>query len=57
MIAKESRFNDDGCYRYILTKGNNSELVNRVISSRPYWVQLDPTQVTAFHFKYAQVSR
>ena len=38
MIAKESRFNDDGYYRYILTKGNNSDLVRRVINSRPYWV-------------------
>lgn len=32
---------DDGMYRYLILKGNNSNLVKRVLETREYWVELE----------------
>ncbi len=31
--------------KYIITKGNNSGVVKRVVDSRPWWVELPPTSL------------
>lgn len=32
---------DDGMFRYQILRGNNSNLVKRVLETREYWVELE----------------
>ena len=42
-MSKENKpmIADDGMYRYQILKGNNSNLVKRVLATREYWVELE----------------
>jgi hypothetical protein len=44
-------------YRYLILKGNNSNLVKRVLETREYWVELEQQHLTLFSFKWAPVSK
>lgn len=43
-------------YKYIMLTGNNSDVVKRVMDSRPSWAQIKSSQ-TLYNFKWAPVSR
>lgn len=40
-------------YRWLLAKGNNSELVKRVMLTRPSWVLMQPDKTSLFDFKWS----
>ena len=48
---------EEGMYRYSLIKGNNSNLVKRVLDTRDHLVELDQPHLTLYSFKWAPVSR
>ena len=58
-MSKENKpmIADDGMYRYLILKGNNSNLVKRVLETREYWVELEQQHLTLFSFKWAPVSK
>ena len=58
-MSKENKptIAEDGNYRYNIIKGNNSNLVQRVLESRDYWQELEEKHLTLFSFKWAPVSR
>ena len=59
-MSKENRQmqqQDDGIYRYSLIKGNNSQLVKRVLDTREHMIELDQPHLTLYSFKWAPVSR
>jgi hypothetical protein len=39
-------------YRWLLAKGNNSDLVKRVMLTRPSWVLMQPDKTSLFDFKW-----
>jgi len=43
-------------YRFILLKGNNCTLVNRVMETRPYWNKIDSIKTSLFDFKWSPFS-
>jgi|LauGreDrversion4_2_1035121.scaffolds.fasta_scaffold284338_1 hypothetical protein len=48
--------NDPKCYRYILMRGNNHPLVQRVMDSRPSWSLITNSNTTMFDFKWTPYS-
>ena len=42
-------------YRFAIVKGNNSNIIRRVLQTRPWWVEV-PHDSALFHFKWAPVS-
>ena len=50
-------FADDGMYRYSFVKGNNSAMVERVLKSRDYWVELEEKHLTLYSFKWSPTSK
>lgn len=55
-ISRELKDNDmNKGYRYVLLKGNNHQLIQRVMDKRASWVQASPA-ATLFEFKWAPLS-
>ena len=48
---------DDGRYKFVIVKGNNSGLIRKVIQTRPQWTELIEKHLKLFNFKWAPVSR
>lgn len=48
--------NDPKCYRYILIKGNNHQLVQKVMETRSSWNQISNSNTTMFDFKWTPYS-
>ena len=48
---------DDGYYRYSLVRGNNHQLVKRVLEAREHWLELEQQHLTLYSFKWTPVSR
>ena len=43
-------------YRYILYKGNNHPVVQRVLSTRASWIQIPTVSTSLFDFKWTPYS-
>ena len=48
---------DDGTYRFSMIRGNNSDLVKRVLLTREYWNEVEKEHLTVYSFKWAPVSK
>ena len=49
-------YQDDGTYKYVTIRGNNSKLIRRVLQTREHWSELGQNHLKLFHFKWAPVS-
>jgi len=61
-MSKDNRITagllEDGCYKFSIVKGNNSELVRRVLETRECWSEMpDKYNTTLFSFKWCPISR
>mmetsp|Transcript_1661 Transcript_1661/g.2172 ORF Transcript_1661/g.2172 Transcript_1661/m.2172 type:complete len:80 (+) Transcript_1661:940-1179(+) len=58
-MSKENKptMAEDGYYRFNMLKGNNSALVQRVLLTRDYWLELEEKHLTLYSFKWSPVSR
>lgn len=58
-MSKENKpsIADDGFYRYSLIRGNNHQLVKRVLEAREHWLELEQQHLTLYSFKWAPISR
>jgi len=43
-------------YRYILLKGNNHNVIKRVMETRPQWTKIDSVRTSLFDFKWSPFS-
>ena len=48
---------EDGLYKYSVLRGNNSELVRRVLETRENWNELPQGMSSLFSFKWAPISK
>ena len=48
---------DDGNYRFSMVRGNNSDLVKRVLKSREYWHEVEKEHLTIYSFKWTPISK
>lgn len=39
-------------YKFIVTEGNNSRLVKKVLEVRPWWIEEQTEDIYNFHFKW-----
>ena len=58
-MSKDNRGNfvDDGLYKFMIVKGNNSALVRRVLETRTNWSEMSSQGGTLFSFKWCPVSK
>jgi len=58
-MSKQNKpsYADDGLYRYSMVRGNNSALIERVLKTRDYWIELEEKHLTLYSFKWSPTSK
>lgn len=53
-IPFENAYVED-CYKFIVTSGNNSQLVRKALEKRSWWIEIQPVH-SLFNFKWQPCS-